>query len=363
MTNARHKPKRLAVVILVLCCGSVPVLAEPDKPVTVGPMLKLDEIIGIVNDRIITRGEIQPIVEEILLAAKEQGASPEQLRELRRQHWQRAFDQQVEKLLLLEAGERENIRPNEDLVQQVLAEQLQRFESEQDLLRNQLPPRLGPAEDATIADYTKIVREQQQIREVIGRKIGPPRFITPKELARHYKRYKDRYVLPERVKVRQFLVRFDPEKSKYPEYADAVEAATRHLEAVRRGTKTFAQINQAHSDGPYTEFGGLVQLTETSEGWIRAGQWHKQLEQAAFALEAGKVSDLIELEPIPGDPVREIYFIQLETKEAERQQTFKEVQDNIRMEIRAKEQAEKERKLRDELRKNAYILQVGGTIE
>ena len=102
-------------------------------------------------------------------------------------------------------------------------------------------------------------------------------------LLQYYEDNKDHYQKPERVRVRQIMlrVRRDP---------DLRSKARARLEMVREELQAGASFDDlaiAHSQGPAAPNGGLV-------GWTSKGDLVVELEQAIFGLSEGEISQVVD---------------------------------------------------------------------
>jgi peptidyl-prolyl cis-trans isomerase D len=125
--------------------------------------------------------------------------------------------------------------------------------------------------------------------------------VTPDDLRRYYNEHLEAYRVPEQVEVRHILVRTPPapaegagpeeQKKAEEKHQQAVAAARKKAEDLLRQIKAgagFEQLARQHSDDPGSaEDGGLL-------GNIERGQTVPEFERAAFSLEKGQVSDVVQ---------------------------------------------------------------------
>jgi len=135
--------------------------------------------------------------------------------------------------------------------------------------------------------------ERATFAEVVGREVRDKIAISDDAAQKYYSDNRSRFSLPERVRLRQILFmtqdpqtrkRFTPEEKKEKRaLADAI------LVRARAG-EDFAQLAQDHSEDPGTrQKGGEVPP-------VARGQMAPEIEGAAFLLDPGAVSDVIETE-------------------------------------------------------------------
>ncbi len=109
--------------------------------------------------------------------------------------------------------------------------------------------------------------------------------VAPKEIETYYQNNQDKFGTPRQVKVRHILVKAEVKD------AEAAAAARKKAESIREQAlkgKDFAALAKEYSDDPGTKnAGGEI-------GFIQRGQVVPEFEQAAFALKAGGISDVIQ---------------------------------------------------------------------
>ncbi|HYD49610.1 MAG TPA: SurA N-terminal domain-containing protein [Terriglobales bacterium] len=148
---------------------------------------------------------------------------------------------------------------------------------------------------------------------------------TPQEIEEYYNSHQDEFLQPEQVHARHILFRTDPtasaeDKAKVRQKAEAVLAQA-------KGGADFVQLAQQNSeDTSNAAQGGDL-------GFFPRGRMVPEFEQAAFGLEAGKISDLVETN-------FGFHIIKVEEKRAAGAEPLEQVRDRIAKKLQ-KERAEK----------------------
>ena len=110
--------------------------------------------------------------------------------------------------------------------------------------------------------------------------------VSDQELEQYYRDNKQRLTFPEQVRVRQILLVWKPRGTRNDRQATR-EAMAPILEQARAG-EDFAELARKHSEDPETApRGGDL-------GFFHRGERVPALEQAAFALKPGEISDMVE---------------------------------------------------------------------
>lgn len=144
--------------------------------------------------------------------------------------------------------------------------------------------------------------------------------ISDSDMRAYYEQNKSRYVMPARVQVSHIL--FDvPAGASDAQRADVLKKAQAVAERAKADPSRFAELARTESDdaGTANEGGRL--------GWITRGSWPEALEEAVFALEKGKTSDVVE-----GPDGYHVFLA--EDVQPETGETFEQAQAKVQSEIR-----------------------------
>jgi peptidyl-prolyl cis-trans isomerase C len=148
--------------------------------------------------------------------------------------------------------------------------------------------------------------------------------IDEKELKEYYNKNIDEYVTPERIRAQHILIEVKPEAFR-AEAIHAREKIERLKQRVREG-ESFEEIASVESDCPSKTRGGDL-------GFFQRGQMEPKFEKAAFSLEKGEISDVVET-------TFGYHIIKLTDRIPRRQQSFDEVKADIQ--VKVTEQREQE---------------------
>ncbi|MDH3531773.1 MAG: peptidylprolyl isomerase [Gammaproteobacteria bacterium] len=132
--------------------------------------------------------------------------------------------------------------------------------------------------------YREDIRQQRSAQRMVSEGILPTIEISDEEIQEFYDANIDKMTIPEQVRARHILAAL---KSKDEEArALAQEKITEVQEALEAGGN-FAVLALEHSDGPSATQGGDL-------GFFERGQMVPPFEEAAFALQPGEISDVVE---------------------------------------------------------------------
>jgi peptidyl-prolyl cis-trans isomerase SurA len=166
----------------------------------------------------------------------------------------------------------------------------------------------------TLEKYRAKVKAEIEKAQLVNREIRQRVNISPEEIQRYYDSHGDDYALEERVKVRDIFFAVDRDAD------DATVARTRDKAVEVRELavqgRDFGALAAQFSEGPGADRGGEL-------GTFARGEMDRDLEQAAFALDAGHVSD----------PVRTasgFHIVRVDQRIAAGHKPLEDVKDQIR---------------------------------
>jgi parvulin-like peptidyl-prolyl isomerase len=255
-----------------------------------------------VNDRIITKSEFEERGGYILRQIYE-GYSGEDLDRQLREAQDTLLANMITELLLLERAESlldvEKVRKNliDDFRKQqkiTSDEELEKLLKDQGMTRKDLEEQL-----------VRLAIPQEIINYEVKRKIA----VSEREIKDHYDRNARKWETAPTVTFREIVLFYEPV---------AREEARARAEGIVRESKggaDYAELVQRHSEAGTKDAGGLL-------GPLTAAELQPEIAAAAFALEAGDVSE-------PIDTGRSMHILRLEAKTPRQVKSLQEVHDEI----------------------------------
>ena len=158
------------------------------------------------------------------------------------------------------------------------------------------------------------VAESLTVNQWVKDTVVPSLQVSDEEAKKFYDANQDRMMQPETVKARHILVAVPADAT--PEQKAEKKKKAEELRAKIAGGADFAAVAKESSDdtGSGARGGEL--------GWLRKGQTVPAFDQAAFSLEPGKLSDIVESK-------FGYHLIEVEEKKPAGKLTFDEVKDRI----------------------------------
>ncbi len=261
----------LIFIITLLVIGSANVLEseEPKEPaaaVVNGKRILMSSLDGRVQDAIRQNPELR---------AKE---NIDRLRKMRRDILSELVDQE----LVIQEGEKAGLKPRDIEIDTELAKIKQRFPSEdsfQQLLKQQ---------KLTEKKLPEIIERALIGKKVLDVKVKPTaKPVTDEDISAFYAENEKQFVKPEEVRASHILIKVAPDADEQAK-SDAKSEIQAILEKARGGGD-FAELAKKYSQGPSAPSGGDL-------GYFTRDRMVKPFEDAAFSLDVGQISEVVETE-------------------------------------------------------------------
>lgn len=185
----------------------------------------------------------------------------------------------IEKELLYQESQARGIEVDSKQVEEQLANLKGQFKNEEEFQKRIASMNYS---EQVLRDQ---IRENLAIRELIDREVTSKVSVSESEVASYYKKNKKEFEEPEKVHARHILIESGPDASD-DEKAKAKEKIQDVQKQLEEGAE-FSEVAKEHSEGPSSKSGGDL-------GYFSHGQMVEKFDKAAFALEPGEVSDIVE---------------------------------------------------------------------
>lgn len=244
----------------------------------------------------------------------------------------KALDQLIDREILWQEAQRRQIQVSEDEVKALLLSTKSKFKDRESYISKLTS--MGFNEES----YAAYLRQNMAIDRLMEKGIGTP-VVIDAEMEKFYAENPDKFMRPEAARARHILIQVPPG-------ADAGSREKAHKRAaellvkIRRGAD-FAALAREYSEDSSAQNGGDL-------GWFPRRQMVKPFEDAAFALEPGQVSDIVETE-------FGFHIIKLEGKQRAEKVDLSEVKDQVRQYLEGLKREEAAQSLLERLRSEAKI--------
>ncbi len=324
----------LAIALLIAACAPLAAQAEI-----------VDQIVAIVNNDAITYSEMRKVLNPIY-GQYQKAYQGEELMNKMIKAKNEVLNQLIEnKLLAQEAREREIEIPAKEIDEHI--DRIKsRFSSAEEF------ERVMSAEGMSMDQLRKSVEEQYLIRGLVQRELAPRAVVGPSEIEAYYKGHGGQFQEPETVQASHVMVKFAEQKpvekavegQPAPASGPSVDTALQKIKEARaeldKGAK-FEDVAKKYSDAPDAEDGGDL-------GTFSRGKMIKEIEDAAFALQPGQISEVVK------SPMG-YHVLIVKSKTAARPIPLAEVQKAVEQEIFQQKTDAMRKDLVVELKKKAFV--------
>jgi len=189
------------------------------------------------------------------------------------------LDRLIEQELLYAQSKKEGIQIADKTIEDHIAKLQARFPSKEAFEKALKQMNL------TAAELKEKTREGMAIQELITKDVAQKITISDAEVEKFYKSHPDYFKQPEQVKASHILIKSDAKDDQAKK-----DAAKKKIEDIQKQVQDggdFAELAKKYSEGPSGKQGGDL-------GFFGRGQMVKPFEDAAFALQPGQVSDIVQ---------------------------------------------------------------------
>lgn len=264
----------------------------------------VERIVAKVNGEIITLSELNLEVQQTI---ERLGPAPTPEEEAKRKSdlQKQILDRMIDNKLVMQVAEERGLKvPSRffDEWKKNVMDQM-KITTEEDFVRQVALQ--GTSVDALKKQFEEGLLMQEVRRMEVDSKVS----VSEPEIQERYRQHIRDYTEPAKIRLREIVLKFDP----------AAEVEEGHkiqqiLQEIKQGAD-FAELARMHSESSSRDAGGDL-------GFFNKGELTEQLDDAAFALEPGQVSDVIRTESA-------FYLIKIEEKTEEKVKPLEEVRSEV----------------------------------
>jgi peptidyl-prolyl cis-trans isomerase C len=310
---------------LILCLGLPAITAQETTD---------DPVLITVNDEPIHASEIRYVMRGIAGRMQQQGAQPEQ-----EQLLQSATQEVVQSQLLLQEAIRQGFKVDPEATSQTMAS-IEQQAGGRESLTTELG-RVGMSYDG----FVKMVGESDAIRRFMDTKLASTVEVKDEEVASFYTGNQQRFNTPEQVHARHILLKV--EQGATDEVKSAAKAKAEKARQRALAGEDFAALAMELSEGPSGPKGGDL-------GFFAADRMVPAFSQAAFALQPGGISGIVETQ-------FGFHVIKVEERREGGQRSLDEVGAEIKTFLSRQKVSDKVNELLEKLHKEANIVTIEAT--
>jgi len=292
--------KRIAVTCLI---GLVCFLGSP----TVGRSEVVEEIVAVINDDIVTRSDMEE-EEQLMIAeaySRFTGADLDRkVEEIKNNLLMQLID---DKILLAQASARYDMEKMADAYFNAFLDQ-QNIDSEEEAAR------LLAQEDMTVESFKRRMLEMFAPDELIRIEVRSRVSVSEGEIEEFYNENPTAFIPAPEVTLREIVLLAETDSAKEARRAEAQQVRQRVLDS-----GDFEAVAREVSDAGTKDAGGLL-------GPLGEGDLSPQLEELAFSLPIGEVSELMET------PYG-FHLVKIESRSSTEPQSLEEIRDGLRQHL------------------------------
>jgi peptidyl-prolyl cis-trans isomerase SurA len=315
---------RFTPVLALALCPGPHLHAEP---------VDVDGVKAVINDTVITRQQVEDFVAPAVEALqREYAGQPDAFRQKFTGVLNDGLEQLVERQLILHDFDTQGYRMPDSYLDQLVKDRIRdQFYGDRVTLMKTLQAR-----GETFEQFRQDVRNQAIETYMRSKNVAQEIVISPFKIQTYYQAHTNDFAVEDEVKLRMIVLNktsaADP---------DTVKLAGEIRTQIQAGA-AFADMASIYSQDSLRSQGG-------DRGWTERSVLRKELADAAFALQPGQVSDVI-------DTPSACYLMFVEQKRTAHAKPLNEVRDDIEKNLRAQEQTRLQKQWIDRLKAKTFVL-------
>ncbi len=315
--------KRSILAVALLGVSVVVLTAQAEKK-----ELLLDSVVAVVNEHIITVGDIAATIEPMKHRISAPAGSKAYKEEVMRL-FEGSREALIEKFLILDSEESAEIQIPDWYVDRRVNEIIKdRFAGDRTQFMNILA-----RDRQSFEQWRSELKDHITITSIRTMKIEQNVCVSPLEVAEFYEKEKNRFVVPGRIRVSMIVLEKGTGSTESEELAEMLKKRI-------IGGEKFAELAKKYSAGTYAEKGG-------DWGWIDPSILREDLREASKAMEPAEVGIV--------NGKNDVYIFRVEERRGEVKKDFKDVQPIVERELKRRKADVEARAWVSLLRKSAYI--------
>ena len=253
-----------------------------------------DRIVAVVNSEVITLSELDEEVSEVKQEARQRFRGSELDQRLRQIDYM-GLNRMIERKLQLQMAKKRGIKVTDDEVKDAVAR-----------LR-----RVGESPNENDPKEMGMIKDQLITMRLVNQQVRSGLLVTEDEVLRFYQQHKNRFVLPQEVRISQILIALGPRSELL-----AVREKVQQVFALLKKGERFEELAAQYSDGLEGRRGGNL-------GYIKPGDMLPQIQKAIERLDPGAVT-----EPI-ASPIG-MHIIRVDERKPPEFRPYEEVKEDLK---------------------------------
>jgi peptidyl-prolyl cis-trans isomerase SurA len=311
----------LLIPVLAVAVG-VPVLSRAEVA---------DGVEAVVNDRAITYEEVELFTRPAVDALRREFASqPEVFQQKLKAALDDSLEQLVERELILHSFDTDGYKLAESYIDELV----------QDRIRDKFGDRVTmikplQAQGMTFEQFRKQIRERFIVDQLRLQNVQREIIVSPFKVENYYNTHLNDFQVEDQVKLRMIVLnKTSDDDTNTLSLAREIQGKIKGGAAFAEMASIYSQSSQQHPNGDW--------------GWVERSVLRQELAAAAFALNPGQTSDVIETPDA-------IYLMLVEDKKNAHAKPLTDVRADIEKTLRSQQQAQLQKKWIDGLKKKTFV--------
>jgi peptidyl-prolyl cis-trans isomerase SurA len=236
-----------------------------------------EEIVARVNNDIITKSDFEKS-RDLIRRELQKNFKGDELEKLIAQQEKDLLKTMIEDQLMVQKAADLSLTADTEVIKY-----LDRIRREQNIADMETLEKMMVQQGIDPVEFKQNVRNHSLKQQVLGREVYSRLQISTEEITKYYEAHKQEFDRPEEVRIREILI--STESKEDAEIPALEKKAQEALQKAKSGEK-FDELAVKYSDGSTAKDGGDL-------GFFSRGKMVKEIEDAAFSLRRGQVSDII----------------------------------------------------------------------
>lgn len=237
-----------------------------------------DSVLAKINESVVKRSEVDREMDNLFQEFQNM-AFPEKTNEFNSKLWRQALETVINRKLLFQQAELENICPEKGIIDMRIAEIKKHFSSHKKF-RQQLE-HLGISEEKLRQE----IEYDLKIKMLLDLHIPIISDVSNEEAEEFYHTNSENFQIPEKIRASHILITVSSEDS-LEKKKEGLNKLSRLKKEIENGAD-FSELARKHSDCESKSRGGDL-------GFFTRGKMVRPFEDAAFKLKVGEISEIVE---------------------------------------------------------------------
>lgn len=313
------KTIKLSILLLL----AIPVFAFAEE----APKESNENIVARVNGAVITKDDLVMETNKIIPQTYYHGkVSPEKRIETEK----KALENLINNELFSQEAKRQGLKADKDAAKNMLNSTKKRYSSEEAFNK------ALKKQNLTISMFEEKIEKILLVEKILQKEVMVT--FTDKDLSDYYNANKEKFMLPESVKLKYIWIKRDPAE---PDFEKKAAAKSDEAMSELKAGKDFSEVARKYSADASRVMGGDI-------GFIHSGRLPEEVEGIAYKLKSGEMSGAIKTD-------KGYHIIRVEDRRAARLMEFEEIKDKLKKELTESRQEERRNSLIERLKTGAKI--------